>query len=455
MRSSFFALNSETNRLTISKAILYYILLFMVVLVSYRVLLTSVLYYVELVLELAFEAFIVLYLGYRIVLRVFNKNYRLNTLEIYFALLFFLPVIPAVGALNEFGQPLFYGLGTFRDFYLLFYALVIYNMLRSGEVTIELVEKAFVGVAVFNMALSYFLSLATNPASFQDSNLAGSNDSKGGEVYYRFNMAMFFFGSIYFFVKSFYRKNYLYLGYSALFLIYVVFFRLDRTSMAVNGAAIIAFFFTAISARTQVLTFFKLIIPIIMGLIVAYFIVPDVFEQYIGMFQDAIAGATGKGVETAEDSIRLVEAQVAIDGIKEHPIIGNGKISNEWEPLGYNRYYPYFFASDVGILGQTFMYGILGASILYGQFILALYFILRIKHIKRNVFLVSLKFYLLALSLDSLTNGYITIYAAQSIVVLALIYYFYQKDQEIGIQLKLERYKATMDTMKTNEPNES
>jgi hypothetical protein len=454
MKSSFFTLNSDTNRLRISKAILYYILLFLVILVSYRVLLTSILYYVEIVLELAFEVFIVIYLGYRVTLRIFNKNYRLNTLEVYFGLLFFLPIIPAVAALNEFGQPLFYGLGTFRDFYLLFFSLVIYNMLRRGEISIELLERAFVGVALFNMAFSYFLSLAVDPSAFQESNLAGSNDAKGGEVYFRFNMAMFFFGSTYFFVKAFYRKNYIYFGYSALFLIYVVFFRLDRTSMAVNAAAIVAFFFTAVSARTQLLTLFKLIIPLIMGLIVAYFIVPEIFEQYIDMFADAISSATGSGVESEEDTIRLVEAQVAIDGIKEHPFLGNGKISNEWEPLGYNRFYPYFFASDVGILGQTFMYGIIGATILYGQFILALYFILRIKHIKRNVFLVSLKFYLLALALDALTNGYITIYAAQSVMVLAVIYYFYQKDKQIGIQLKLDRHRAAIENSKMNDLNE-
>lgn len=436
MRSTVYPFQSKARQLSVSKAILYYILLFFIVLVSYRVLLTSVLYYVEIALEMAFEVFIVLYLAYRVTLRIFIKNYRLNALEIYLAILFFLPVIPAIGALNEFGQPLFYGLGTFRDFYLLFYALVIYNMLRSGEITIEMVERAFVGVALFNMAFSYFMSLFTDPMSFQESNLAGSNDAKGGDVYYRFNMSMFFFGSIYFFVKAFYRKNYLYFIHSGLFLVYVIFFRLDRTSMAVNAFALVAFLLTALTIRTQILSIFKLVLPVIAIGLISYLIVPEVFEQYVIMFEDAIAGATGSGIENEEDMIRLVEAQVAVDGIKEHPFIGNGKISNEWEPMGYNRFYPYFFASDVGILGQAFMYGLIGAGLLYGQFLLALYFILKIKHIKRNVFLVSLKFYLLALFLDYLTNGYITIYAAQSITVLSLIYYFYQKDKRIGNHLR-------------------
>jgi len=35
----------------------------------------------------------------------------------------------------------------------------------------------------------------------------------------------------------------------------------------------------------------------------------------------------------------------------------------------------------------------------------------------------------LTLGLDALTNGYVTMYAAQSITALAIIYFFFQKDK--------------------------
>jgi hypothetical protein len=89
----------------------------------------------------------------------------------------------------------------------------------------------------------------------------------------------------------------------------------------------------------------------------------------------------------------------------------------------------------VGYLGQIFLYGYLGAAFLYGQYLLSLYYILRIRHITSNVFLSTLKFFLLALALDSITTGYLTVYSAQTVTVLMLLCYFFEMDRKIGLEL--------------------
>ncbi len=187
-------------------------------------------YPVELLLEALLEGVIFLYILYRLVCRIIEKNYTFNGIEIYLGILFIFPIIPAFAAWREFDQPIFYGVATYRDFYLLFGGLIVYNLVR-GYVSIKTVEHSFVTIALIYMFFSYFLTIFIDPVQFQDTAISGANPEKGGEVYYRLNMSLFFFGSIYFTVKSFYQKNLVYLGIAGLFIFYVVFIRLDRTSL--------------------------------------------------------------------------------------------------------------------------------------------------------------------------------------------------------------------------------
>lgn len=442
MRSlSNISFNKSASNLVFYKSLLYAILLFMVLTITYRVFLNSILYYVQLAAEALFEAFLLVYIAGRIVNRVFTQNYRINHLEVYLFILMLLPIIPAIGAYQRFGQPLIYGLGSFRDYYLMFGCLVIYNLLRSNKVTIEMVEQAFVRLAWVQLFFCYFMTFFTNPAKYQDTGLAGANEMKGGEVYYRFNMAMFFFGSVYYTVKSFYQRKYFYLVYAGLFLAYILFLRQDRTTIIAALAAIGLFAVTGLGYRAQVLTFVRFFIPVLLlsGIMALAF--PQVVSKYSVMFGDAFATVTGTKAEQASESVRLAELKIALEGIRDKPIFGNGKVSNKWIDGGYNAFYKFFYASDVGIFGQVYMYGFIGAFILYAQFLFGLFFAWRIKYIRMNVFLVTMKCVLFAHALDSLSNGYLTIYSAQTMTAVMLIYYFYQKDRVVAAERRLQKFQ--------------
>jgi hypothetical protein len=178
------------------------------------------------ILEAIYLVAIFLYLGYRISKRILNNNYKLNPFELLLCALFMLPFLAGYAAYLEWGQPMLYGVGTFRDFYLIIGVLIVYNMLRNKEVDIKLVEKAMVSVAWFNLIMFYGMSFLVDPTQFQDTGAAGANDLKGGEVYYRFNMSFMFFGTIYYTVKSFLARKPWLLIYAVLFLIYIVFYPL-------------------------------------------------------------------------------------------------------------------------------------------------------------------------------------------------------------------------------------
>jgi hypothetical protein len=429
----------------VNKTFVYSVFLFFNFMISFRVLLVSFIPQVELVMEAIYEFFLLFYLAYRAIRRIYLGNFKFNHLEIYLPMFAFLPVLAMFASHLEFGQPLIYGLAPYRDFYLLFGALVMYNLLRSGEITIKTVENVFVGTAWFSCIMFYTLSIFTNPADFKDTGLAGANIYKGGDVYYRFNMAFIFFGTIYYSIKAFYKKKLIYLLYAAVFAIYVTYFRLDRTSIAVTFAALGLFYVTALHPRRQVAFILAAFIPAGVLMIALIVFGPKVIDKYYLMFADAFATTTGSFNKDGVESIRIYELHVAKTYIAKNPWIGNGRVSGQWVEGGYNYFLGYFYASDVGVYGQIFMYGFLGAGFLYSQFLFALYFALKIKTITQNVLLNTCKFFLVAIALDTLTNGYLTMYAAQSITAMVLIYWYYEQDKvaraKVLVQKEEERLK--------------
>jgi hypothetical protein len=435
-------LNKSASKVTFEKAVLYYIFLFFNFLVGFRVLLETIFQAIDLVLEAIYLGVIFLYLAYRISKRIFTHNYRLNMLELLLTAMFILPISAGFAAYLEWGQPMLYGVGTFRDFYLMFGALIVYNMLRNKEIDIHLVERAMVGVAWFNLILFYGLTFLVDPSQFKETGAAGANDLKGDDVYYRFNMSYMFFGSIYYTIKAFMKRKSHYLVYAALFLIYIVFFRLDRTSIAVTVGAIGAFFLFRMPLKRQVLNLVKFGMPALLLVVFSLMLFPEQYERYYIMFSDVFTTVSSVDNTTSEQSIRLTELNTALDYIEKNPWIGNGKVSGQWVDGGFQHFLGFFFVSDIGVAGQVFVYGFLGILVLYSQFLFAFFFSLKIGPLKKNVFLMTCQFFLLALFVDSFSNGYLSIYAAHSINAIMIIYYFYEQDKITRVKNRLELQRA-------------
>lgn len=423
--------------INVHKAILIFTFLCLNIIITHRILLSTFFIQAELILETIYLVVLFFYLLGRIIKRLFNGNLTVNTLELFLMLFMLLPIWGGIASYKAYGQPLMFGFLTFRDFYLIVGSLFVYNLLRENKITIKMVEEAFVAVAWFSLIFFYVSTIFTDPSRYQDTGIAGFNLAKGGDVYYRFNMVFMFFGSVYYCVKAFYKRNIIYLAFGALFLFYIVAIRLDRTSIVVVLAALGAFFVTALSVKYQVISFLRFAFPITAVVISLLFLFPDQLANYERMFGDVFKTITGQANQNLQKvSIRLYELDIALEGIRENPIQGNGKVSKRWVEGGFNFFHKFFYPSDLGFIGQIFLYGYIGAFLIYSQFLFALYHIFKIKTIKKNIFLVTLKFYLLALFLDSLTNGYLTNYAAHAMTVVILIYFFYQKDRQLQLQNK-------------------
>ena len=406
----------------------------------FRVFLVSMISNLETDLETVYVGLLFLWLFYRMLNRAFSGNFVIDKFELIVGLLMLLPIIAGVGAKIEFNEPLIYGIGTFHDYYLILGALFVYSLLKNEEIDLKVVERSFVLTAWANLVLFYGLSLFTNPAQYISTALAGAQTAKGSEVYYRFDMAFMFFGTIYYVVKAFRRKNLLYGLFAFLFMFYIVAFRMDRTSMAVAAAGVGMYFLLEVPLRQKIGVIMASIIPIAFMVYALSLVAPDVYEQYYEMFDDAFHTLLGENDSSGKGSIRVYELRTALNGISEHPFLGNGKVSSNWEPDGYNHFLGYFYPSDVGIFGTIYMFGFVGVLILYSQFLLVFIVVRKRKKLNGETpeLITAFKYLLLSLFLDSMTNSYIIIYGAQTVTALMGIYYFYkyQVPDELPAQLE-------------------
>ncbi len=415
------------SKLTIQKFFLYYFLVFFHILILTRVWASSLLFAIILPLEDVYTLIIAAYIGYKVLRRIMMRNYQINTFQL-FLLILFLPIIQVCFTTHyEFGQPILYGIAAMSDYLNLYGCLLIYDLVKNKKIPIEVVENAYLGVAWLSLLFFYAMSLFTNPAMYRDTPLAAGNSMKGGAVYYGFNMSMMFFGSVYYFIKAFFKKNYLYFLYSSLFIIYIVFFRFDRTVMAFTFGSMGLFFLLYVPVRKQFIFLFQFILPGILLLLIGAVIFPEIYDMYILMFKDIVATITGNEVEVGKESVRVYEMSVANKFLSTDKtlLFGSGKISNSWVEGGFNYFYGYFYPSDLGIFGMVFMFGIPVSLLIYSQFLLAFYWIKKTKSFRQNQFYMSLVFYLLCMFFDCLTNAFLVTFAAQTMIVISLLHYYY------------------------------
>ena len=399
--------------------------------ITFRLFNNTILSAISKLVETGYLGVLLLYFAFRIFNRIVSGNAKLNGLEIMYVIFLSLPALPAIAANQVWDQPFILGLISMRGFYLIIGGLLIYNHCKDDPRKLLVLERSMVTTAWIGLVVFYLTSLFVNPAQFLDSRIVSYSANRGGILIFKFGMGFVFFGSIYYFIKLIKKANPIYLLYFLAFFIYLTFFRLDRTSITAVAGALVLYCLLHIELRKLIIAFFAIIIPAVLALLILYLVDPGPFESFVFMFENMVYVLSGQSNPEVGFSVRFYEADIANKYIADNPILGNGKLSNAFMEGGYNALFVYFFPSDIGMIGTIFTYGIPGAVILYSQFIFAGYWISKVKYFRNNVFFQSCCFYLLILFLDSISNGYLTVYAAQTISVIAIIYLFYMFDKQM------------------------
>jgi hypothetical protein len=361
---------------------------------------------------------------WRLAERWMLRDWRMSGLEIYCMVLAIVPLWSAINALRVFGQPVIYGLAAFKDFYLFLGALHVYRLLRQGYFTLQMLEQALLMVAWTAVTYFYLASLFIDPGPWLDTPLAGANDIKGVGIYYRFNMMIVFFGAIYYTARAFIRQRWVNLLYALVFMCYVIFFRVDRTSIVVMllgaGVAVLLHAQGRVIMRAVLMG----VLPLLLGVVAVVQFAPGVVDQYTFMFTDAMNTLFSDDNSGSEISVRAYEVLIAERYIERSPLMGSGRMGSQWIEGGYEHFLGYFFPADVGYLGIVFIYGWPVTIFLYAQFLLAAVYFLRARGRGNDIFFVACKCLVLALFFDSLTNGFLTQFAGQAMLFTCIAHHY-------------------------------
>ena len=147
----------------------------------------------------------------------------------------------------------------------------------------------------------------------------------------------------------------------------------------------------------------------------------SLFEKYQVLYQNVLSVFLGETTDEASSAVRFMEFNTALSYIDKNPILGNGFISNQWNG-GWRDLLGYFYPVDIGILGNIFVFGILGTFLLYLPFVFSLHISREVN--SKNVFFKTCEYMILFFFLSMFFTA-VNIRDTSSIMfVVCLLFYF-------------------------------
>jgi hypothetical protein len=277
------------------------------------------------------------------------------------------PVVSAVNAWREFGQPILYGLLTERRIALIACVLFFTRALRRRSITLREVEKALLILAWGTMILFRIMRTVIDPSKYADYIGFAAPVADGFEL----SLPVFFalFGVLYYAFRGFqtgrtrdYMLALLLLGGS-----------LSGLGWRQQVLTLLLTFFFFACRWTNWRRLLVLLPQMLLGLALLVWLLfatmPETMTEQFGRLQDAFTAVlTGERVEDASATGRIVESYFALEGIAKHPIIGNGNLSNQWQGGAQLEQGAYFYWVDVGTIGVLYFLGIFGVILYASQY---------------------------------------------------------------------------------------
>jgi hypothetical protein len=329
------------------------------------------------------------------------------------------PLIGSLSAYQEFGQPIQHGFIHQRDFYLFLIGFVVAHQIKS-TVELKYIESAFKLICWLSLTIFILTPFVTSPEQYLATDFVGFNPLKGGYIY-KFIMTFMVFGFLYYSILFFRNKRVIDLLLSSPFLIYLVFIRQDRSIIILCLITFLFFFFKRIFPLNKIKYG---LITIVSGFGLFLFL-SIIQTNYFEKFTNVVTAFSGEETNEASTNVRNKEIAIALPYILKNPYFGNGELSNQWNG-GYQTLFGYFFPSDIGLFGELYVFGIVGTLLLHVQFIFGVYYVRKTTDNKNDHFFIVLSYFLLYTFLDSLTAGQTIFYAANSMIIISLLFAYFK-----------------------------
>ena len=348
---------------------------------------------------------------------------RVSMFELYILLIIVaIPLLSALAAWREFGQPLLYGVLSQRNNMLAASALLLIFSFKHNMVTLKDVNSALLFLAWGTLGLYLFMSLFLNPASYAH---YGSGFVSGGNVgtyAFKFRTEFLVFGFFYYAFIGFRHKSTRHWFLALPFLVFLV---VDGgRSLLVSTAASFLFFVWRWGSFSRLVTYVpKVLFFGLASMIILYVNNAEYITEYASKFNAAFTVViSGEEADDVSANARIIEVAIALPYITKNWIIGNGDISNQWNGGYANVIGGYFYPSDIGIIGVLYMYGLIGTLLLLMQFIFAYRYSKSIARYGISSPLIdAIKGYLLYFLIHSVVTGRFAHYSEISLFFIALL----------------------------------
>ncbi len=385
--------------------------------------------FVYVTLNTSFLVFLLLYFLYETIL-VFKKK---KVSKFYLLVLLFM-VVPTIGTIQAkiyFGQPVFYGILAERTKIMAFGGLLIIFLLERGIISFSKIESIVLKTAAGVFGLLLLLNIFVPSSVADEYDFVINSVSKGLRI--KLNHGLIVILYFYALIAGIEKKNRWYISLVLLILFYLVFIFKARSFTL---SLLIASLFYLIKQ----IKVFKLLSWSIISLVIAlvffslgYVFFEVQFLRIFELFSSAFNVFLGGEVTDSSALSRISQFEIANNGLKEHPIFGNGFLSIQWGG-GLRGYHGYFYPSDIGWMGSLYLYGIAGTLIYCLPFILTWRYakgFTKDGFLKGKYFLSALIYTMFYLFVHSFTAGFFVKKLGIIVFVFSLIYYCYynMKDQ--------------------------
>jgi len=372
------------------------------------------------------EVWLVILCAYLFVLlltkNITQSKWPFSSYETYvLVLLVSMPIYSAIMANQEFGQPLIYGILTQRETMFAAGVIILIHWVECNRVTLRDVEKVFLWLGWLSLVLYIFIDITVSPAAF--SSYVGFVGGGAIEPFHFIFKSVFIkYSVLYYLVRGLMRGSSLDLLKIMPFFFYLVFIDGGRSML-------LALFLTAVVMVLQVTSVVRLVVWGPIAAIFAVLLLSGMFYfkgSYMEKLEDRMIAAvsvvvTGKESKDVSANARIEETKLALPYIEKNWLLGNGDLSVRWEK-GYFGKVGRFAPSDVGFIGNVFVFGVIGVLFYAVQFLYARRYMKRLPKINRSPFIEASKAFLIYVLIHSLATGAFVYDVHISLMFTALIY---------------------------------
>jgi hypothetical protein len=365
-------------------------------------------------------AIILLSIYYILSMLISINRSRITRLDILMWIFILVNFLAAYKGNVVFGQPYYYGIMAQRSVLLSLSGILMISFLNNGYITIKQVERSFLLISLSLLVICYFFFLFINPVNFNDDEFVAYSPIRGYR--YRFQFALVIMLLFYSLFKISHEKKSKFSIVVFLILFYLVYFLQSRTTLVVLVITLLIYFFRNYSVKERIRN--TLLYGSVFLVIAGIFIVlgyTSLFEKYKMLYHNVLEAFMSGSADEASSAVRYMEYRTALDYISKNPFLGNGFISNQWNG-GWHTILGYFYPVDIGLLGNVFVYGIVGTILIYVPYFFSLSMSRKVH--TNNVFYKTCEYMLLFYFLSMFISA-VNIRDSSSIMFLVcLIYYF-------------------------------